>query len=312
MYRLCVNTLLCIALGGAMAGCSSSSSKSEPKPPVVTSTKSGSAPSTPATSPVKSEVVKAEPVKADSTKSESSKTESSKTESSKSDSGKGDSGKGDSGKNAAANKKATGDAAKTAPIVDAAPELPPIPPDLSQRFERALSMMSSGDLLRAESELQKLTASYPNFSGPFANLGVIYLKNGRFADAEKALLTATKLSPQSAAAFNQLGIVYRNLGKFKEADVAYTNALAADSGYALAYLNLGVLCDMYLQQPKRALEAFEHYQTLTAKPDAKVEGWVKELRGRLGIKATAPKPEASAAVPASSPAETPKDEARVQ
>ena len=47
-------------------------------------------------------------------------------------------------------------------------------------------------------------------------------------------------------------------------------------------LNLGVLCDLYLQQPQRALEAFERYVTLAPSPDAKVNGWITELKTRLG------------------------------
>ena len=35
-----------------------------------------------------------------------------------------------------------------------------------------------------------------------------------------------------------------------------------DPNYAIAYLNLGVLCDLYLQQPQRALEAYERYLAL--------------------------------------------------
>jgi tetratricopeptide (TPR) repeat protein len=92
--------------------------------------------------------------------------------------------------------------------------------------------------------------------------------------------------------FNQLGIVYRKLGRFKEADAAYSEALRIDPGYALAHLNLGVLCDMYLQQPQRALAEFERYLQLVPNPDARVSGWVKELKARVGVKA----PAASSAV----------------
>ena len=86
----------------------------------------------------------------------------------------------------------------------------------------------------------------------------------------------------NAQAFNQLGIVYRKLGRFKEADVAYQRAVEIDASYAIAWLNLGVLCDLYLQQPQRALEAYERYLALAGAPDEKVNGWVTELRKRLG------------------------------
>ena len=47
-------------------------------------------------------------------------------------------------------------------------------------------------------------------------------------------------------------------------------------------MNLGVLCDLYLRQPQRALEAYERYLTLAGTPDEKVSGWVTELKKRLG------------------------------
>ena len=55
-----------------------------------------------------------------------------------------------------------------------------------------------------------------------------------------------------------------------------------DPNYAIAYLNLGVLCDLYLQQPARALEAYERYLALAGAPDEKVSGWVTEIKKRLG------------------------------
>jgi tetratricopeptide (TPR) repeat protein len=96
------------------------------------------------------------------------------------------------------------------------------------------------------------------------------------------LQSALERKADSAPAYNQLGIVYRKQGRFKESDEAYTRAVQVDPSYANAYLNLGVLCDLYLQQPQRALEAFERYLSLTSAPDEKVNGWVKELKVRLG------------------------------
>jgi Flp pilus assembly protein TadD len=176
---------------------------------------------------------------------------------------------------------------------------PPIPPEATQQFERALTLLGAGDLAPAEIEFKRLSQLYPDYSGPMTNLGIVYLKSGKLADAEKTLKAATQRGEPSAAAFNQLGIVYRRLGKFKEADEAYTQAIKIDSNYALAHLNLGVLCDMYLGQPQRALEAFERYLQLTPNPDTRVPSWVKELQGRVG-KA---KPAAPAAQPAVPPTE---------
>jgi tetratricopeptide (TPR) repeat protein len=126
-----------------------------------------------------------------------------------------------------------------------------------------------------------LSAAYPTYSGALLNLGILQARAGKLEDAEKTLQSAIERNA-SAAAFNQLGIVYRRLGRFTDADAAYQQALQIDPSYANAHLNLGVLCDLYLRQPQRALESYERYLQLAATPDAKVSGWVTELKARMG------------------------------
>jgi Flp pilus assembly protein TadD len=164
----------------------------------------------------------------------------------------------------------------------AAPVEQPLPPEAAQKFDQAVAHMSGGDVASAERELRALADAYPTYSGPLLNLGILQVKASRFEDAEKSLRAAVDRNGNNAQAFNQLGIVYRKLGRFKEADVAYQRAVEIDPNYAIAYLNLGVLCDLYLQQPQRALEAYERYLALAGTPDEKVNGWVTELKKRLG------------------------------
>jgi Flp pilus assembly protein TadD len=179
-------------------------------------------------------------------------------------------------------KKSDGKSVAPEPAAPVGP--PPIPPEATQQFEKALTLLSGGDLAPAAKEFQRLSEAYPDYSGPQTNLGIVYLKMGKLPDAEKALKSATQRGEPSAVAFNQLGIVYRKLGRFKDADDAYSRALQIDPGYALAHLNLGVLCDLYLQQPQRALEELQKYLELTPNPDTRVPAWVKELQGRAGAK----------------------------
>lgn len=178
----------------------------------------------------------------------------------------------------------TGKSAKaeaSAPLA-AAPAEPAIPQAAVQQFEDAVALMGSGNTAAAEQAFRSLSTAYPTYSGALLNLGILQAKAGKLDDAERSLRGAVERNAANAAAFNQLGIVYRRLGRFKEADEAYQRAVQADPGYAIAYLNLGVLCDLYLQQPQRALEAYERYLQVAAEPDAKVNGWVTELKARLG------------------------------
>ena len=109
-------------------------------------------------------------------------------------------------------------------------------------------------------------AAYPSYSGA-ARQSRHPAGEGRSLDeAEKTLRGRSSARP-NAAALNQLGIVYRKHGRFKEADEAYSERCRSIPNYAIAYLNLGVLCDLYLQQPQRALEAFERYLALAPTPD---------------------------------------------
>jgi tetratricopeptide (TPR) repeat protein len=159
---------------------------------------------------------------------------------------------------------------------------PVLPPEAVQQFDKAVAAMSSGDFAGAEQGFRALAAAYPTYSGPLLNLGILHAKAGKLEDAEKEIRDAIARNGNNAAAYNQLGIVYRKQGRFKEADEAYTRAVQIDPNYALAYLNLGVLCDLYLQEPERALEAYERYLSLASAPDAKVSAWVSELKKRIG------------------------------
>jgi len=163
----------------------------------------------------------------------------------------------------------------------------PLPQAAVDKFDQAISLLESGQADAAEKQLLELTAAYPDYSGPYLNLGIAQMKRGDLAAAEKSLKTAAERAPQNAKVFNQLGILYRHLGRLQEADAAYQEALRIDPDYALAHLNLGVLCDLYLGQPQRALDEYERYLSLTSEPQPQVAGWVKELRARLGNSAPA-------------------------
>lgn len=168
-----------------------------------------------------------------------------------------------------------------------APVLAPassINPQAQQQFDAALALIDSGKREQAAQQLQAMAAAYPEYSGPLLNLGILQIKTSHYAEAETALKAALQRDPDLAAAYNYLGIVYRNLGRFKESEAAYQRALEIDDKYALAHLNLGVLCDLYLQQPERALSEFERYLQLAPAPEPQVSGWVKELQRRTGTK----------------------------
>jgi Tetratricopeptide repeat len=172
--------------------------------------------------------------------------------------------------------------ARPAPMAPLALGSDVVSPVAQQQFDAAVALAQSGDVAAAERAFDTLNAQYPDYAGPLVNLGILRAKAGKLETAEQALVAATERNPSNAMAFNHLGIVYRRLGRFKDAEKAYQRAVEIDPNYANAYLNLGVLCDLYLQQPQRALEAFERYTSLVSQPDAKVTAWINEIKARVG------------------------------
>jgi tetratricopeptide (TPR) repeat protein len=176
------------------------------------------------------------------------------------------------------------------------PAEPVVPERAAQEFAQAVAMLEAGRNTDAELELKQLALAYPEFPGPYFNLGLLYERTGKLKEAQESLQEALKRGLPSAPAYTQLGVVERKLGRFKEAEAAYLDALKVDPSYAPAHLNLGVLCDLYLQQPQRALESFERYMELSGNSDKRVATWIAELKGRVGSNPQ-PQPQTAEASP---------------
>jgi tetratricopeptide (TPR) repeat protein len=176
-----------------------------------------------------------------------------------------------------------------APGASAAPaNNAPVPEGARQQYAEALQLMKAGRTTDAELAFKRMTVSYPDLAGPYLNLGLIYMQGAHLPEAEASFKDALDRNPSNAIAGNELGIVERKMGKFAEAETAYQRTIAAEPNYAPAYLNLGVLYDLYLAEPQKALEQFEHYIQIAGE-NKQVAGWVVELRKRVGAPAAAKK-----------------------
>jgi tetratricopeptide (TPR) repeat protein len=194
-------------------------------------------------------------------------------------------------------------AVTTAPVAPAY-NIPKPPARANAEYSRAMQLMRS-DPTQALLEFQVLTQSYPELSGPYANLGLLYRNANQLPEAEVAFAKATEHARWDAATWTEYGITLRQAGKFPEARAAYDKALEANPSYAPAHRNLGVLLDLYLDDSVTAQNELETYKQLTGE-DKPVSGWIAELRSRNKAsqpRAAAPDaatPEAEAA-PASDP-----------
>lgn len=147
-------------------------------------------------------------------------------------------------------------------------------------YTRALDALKAGREREAEQALLALGRSYPDLSGPQANLGILYFRLGKLDQAEQALTQAIKISPGRPAYYNQLGIVYRARGRFDDARKAYEQALRLDPNYSKAHLNIGILYDLYLNDLTQALHHYQRYQQLQISEDKQVAKWITDLNQR--------------------------------
>jgi len=184
--------------------------------------------------------------------------------------------------------------------------IPKPPARANTEFTRALTLMRGNDPTQAILEMQVLTQSYPDLSGPYANLGVLHRNANQLAESEAALAKATERAPWDAQTWTEYGLTLRQAGKFAEARAAYEHAVKANPSYAPAHRNLGVLLDLFLEDPVTAQSELETYKTLTGE-DKPVTGWLAELRARNKVRAPATEaaPE-SAPEPAPAPESAPK------
>jgi Flp pilus assembly protein TadD len=63
------------------------------------------------------------------------------------------------------------------------------------------------------------------------NLGIVYIRQGKFEPAIGAFKLALKTDPNNAEAYNQLGNAYAKLGRGNDAIAAYREALRLDPGH---------------------------------------------------------------------------------
>lgn len=150
-----------------------------------------------------------------------------------------------------------------------------------QRLNAALALLQEGRRDEAREALLALTRDYPQYSGPFTDLGILYARNRQRDDAIAAFRKAVSVNPRNAVAWNWLGTLYREAGQFSAADQAYRSAIAARPQDPAAHLNLAILYDVSLHRPDIALPAYREYQRLAgSEARAIVSVWIKELELR--------------------------------
>ena len=153
-----------------------------------------------------------------------------------------------------------------------------ITPSLEERFQQSIAMMEAERWQEASDELETITGLYPQFAGPWLNLGITRTKLGKLDEAEAALKTAIERNSRNPVAYNELGVLYRHSARFEEALEMYQSALQVAPDYTDTYWNMGILYDLYLPDAVLALEYYERYQQLTGSEDMQLQTWINTLR----------------------------------
>ena len=108
------------------------------------------------------------------------------------------------------------------------------------------------------------------------------------AAAREQLEKVLRADPANGLALVEYAHVLRLQGHLLDAETAYRRALALRPGDARVQRNVAVFLDVYRQRPVEALPLLESVataRTAAGEPDDRLlNGWIAELRARLGVK----------------------------
>jgi len=156
----------------------------------------------------------------------------------------------------------------------------PVDPEVRGEFQQALGLLKEEKYSEAIRLLKAVTGKAGKFTGPHINLGIAYARSGELDKAEESLKKALELNAYHPVAMNELALVYRKTGRYAEARELYESLVSLYPDYLPARKNLGVLCDIYIQDLRCALDQYEAY--LEGIPeDEKVKIWMADVKSRM-------------------------------
>ena len=152
--------------------------------------------------------------------------------------------------------------------------------DPEARFKVALKKLKRGKLKDARKDFFTLSQDFPDYPGPYINLGIIHQKQKRRDQAIGSYSRAQKLDENNVVALNLLALAFQEDKNFERAEKNWKKAIAADSSYTPAMFNLGLM----LEDQGRNAEAISYYKQYLAaakKDDLRVKVWIAELSAKV-------------------------------
>ncbi len=154
--------------------------------------------------------------------------------------------------------------------------------DLAVRedFSRAMILLRQEKYPKAIKLLQKVIQKSQNNSAPYINIALAYEKTGEMGLAEDNLKRALSINPNHPATMNEYALLYRRTGRFAEAKKMYESLLDKHPSFMPARKNLGVLCELYLNDYRCALDQYEVYSSALP-DDEEVKLWIVGVKQKL-------------------------------
>ena len=148
-------------------------------------------------------------------------------------------------------------------------------------FREAMQSAEAGQLDRASEGLKRVITVSPDLSVPHNNLGVLYKRRGLLDQAIMEYKEAIRIKPSYAEAHNNLALAYREKGLLKKAEQSYQEALRQRSDLPQANYNLAVLYDLYLNEPRKAIDHYRRYLKKADRGQREVQTWISILQRKL-------------------------------
>lgn len=148
-------------------------------------------------------------------------------------------------------------------------------------FDEALDLLRKSKYAEAIKLLQKVIQKSQNNSAPYVNIALAYELTGEMGLAEDNLKRALAVNPDHPATMNELALLYRRTGRFAEARKLYEGLLVKYPSFMPARKNLGVLCELYLNDLRCALDQYEAYNKALP-DDEEVKLWIVGVKQKTG------------------------------
>ena len=162
--------------------------------------------------------------------------------------------------------------------------------DAKSKFIEAKRAIDNKKYKQAESPLLWLVEHYPQYSGPFLNLAIVYTKLDDNKAADHYFRQALSVNPLNLQGYNSYGIFLRNEGRFVEAEKTYLSGLAIWEKDLNSHKNLGILYELYMGKLPNALAQYQRYLELLsnspeseqrAKEIKRINGWIIDITRRI-------------------------------